>query len=106
MNYNTFAKKCKCFLWIFSRLLHIFSVLHNLFCQNKPPTLQILIYRSVYVGRCPTPHKLLKKFDQNFACIGAYKLHVILSRVQRTRRKESELSLSAAWLAAYMFFSL
>jgi len=37
--------------------------------------------------------------------MGMCKLHVILSRVQRTRRKESELSLSAAWLAAYMFFA-
>jgi len=50
--------------------------------------------------------KLPKKFDQNFSCMGMCKLHVILSRVQRTRRKESELSLSVAWLAAYMFFSL
>ncbi|MBE6661815.1 MAG: hypothetical protein E7606_00885 [Ruminococcaceae bacterium] len=37
--------------------------------------------------------------------MGTLKLHVILSRVKRTRRKESELSLSAAWLAAYMFFA-
>ena len=34
------------------------------------------------------------------------KLHVILSRVPLTRRKESELSLSALWRAAYMFFAL
>jgi len=38
--------------------------------------------------------------------MGKHKLHVILSRVQLTRRKESELSLSVAWLAAYTFFSL
>ncbi|MBE6662436.1 MAG: hypothetical protein E7606_04050 [Ruminococcaceae bacterium] len=37
--------------------------------------------------------------------MGTLKLCVILSRVQRTRRKESELSLSAAWLAAYTFFA-
>jgi len=38
--------------------------------------------------------------------MGMCKLHVILSRESTTRRKESELSLSAAWIAAYMFFSL
>ena len=59
-----------------------------------------------YVGRCPTPHKLLKKFDQNFCSIGMLKLYVILSRVSLTRRKESELSLSAVWRAAYTFFAL
>jgi len=58
------------------------------------------------VGLRPTPRKPLKRLDRNFSCMGALKLHVILSRVQRTRRKESELSLSAAWHAAYMFFSL
>ena len=34
------------------------------------------------------------------------KLYVILSRIQHTPRKESKLSLSPAWLAAYMFFAL
>ncbi len=58
------------------------------------------------VGLCPTPRQLLKKLDQNFCCMGLHKLYVILSRESATRRKESELSLSAAWLAAYMFFSL
>jgi len=48
----------------------------------------------------------LKKVDENFSRMGMCKLHVILSRESTTRRKESELSLSAAWLAAYMFFSL
>ncbi|MBE6662181.1 MAG: hypothetical protein E7606_02730 [Ruminococcaceae bacterium] len=52
------------------------------------------------VGLCPTPRKPLKRLDRNFSRIGTLKLYVILSRVQRTRRKESELSLSAAWLAA------
>ena len=28
--------------------------------------LQILICRTVYVGRCPTPHKPLKRLDRNF----------------------------------------
>ncbi|MBE6661966.1 MAG: hypothetical protein E7606_01645 [Ruminococcaceae bacterium] len=37
--------------------------------------------------------------------MGMCKLHVILSRESTMRRKESELSLSAAWLAAYMFFA-
>ena len=44
--------------------------------------------------------KPLKRLDRNFCCIGLLKLHVILSRESYTRRKESELSLSAAWLAA------
>jgi len=61
----------------------------------------------MFVGEDALPRgHLLKKVDENFCRMGARKLHVILSRVQRTRRKESELSLSAAWLAAYMFFSL
>jgi len=47
----------------------------------------------------------LKKVDENFSRMGMCKLHVILSRESTTRRKESELSLSAAWLAAYMFFA-
>jgi len=42
----------------------------------------------------------LKKLDQNFSLMGLLKLHVILSRESYTRRKESELSKSWAWLAA------
>jgi len=52
------------------------------------------------VGLCPTPCPLLKKGDENFSRMGVRKLYVILSRVNATRRKESELSLSAVWLAA------
>jgi len=43
--------------------------------------------------------------DENFSRMGMCKLHVILSRESTTCRKESELSLSAAWLAAYTFFA-
>ena len=57
------------------------------------------------MGRRPTPCKLLKKLDQNFSLMGLLKLHVILSRESYTRRKESELSKSWAWLAAYTFFA-
>ena len=37
------------------------------------------------MGRCPTPHKLLKKLDQNFYCIGLIKLCVILGRENALR---------------------
>jgi len=63
-------------------------------------SVQILICKRDAVGLCPTPRSLLKKGDENFSRMGLLKLHVILSRESYTRRKESELSLSAARLAA------
>ena len=43
-----------------------------------------------FIGENALPRgHLLKKVDENFCRMGSYKLHVILSRVQHTRRKES-----------------
>ena len=62
-----------------------------------------------YVGRCPTPHKLLKKLDQNFYCIGMLRLHVILGRKTakrlsvsaKPRHRQRKLAFfSVLWLLA------
>ena len=62
--------------------------------------IQHLLFWGNDVGLCPTPRQLLKKLDQNFFRMYSLKFHVILSRENASRRKESELSKSWAWLAA------